>query len=261
MVTTHALSALMAGHAIVPTFSPRVHSHRTALVSMLMVMAFGLVACSSTPSSKTDADAQPQAITTLEEHLVRARQAEESGEKDKARELYRAAAKAYPVAEEPWQKLAESYFNSGDYGNAILASQEVMQRDPQDPVAASVQAISGLRLSTQALTTLREQAEAQRVKAGGAPGKPLTNASIIVAARLEAETLTRQLREVLGEPVLVPQAVSVTGQRGRPRALPAVRPVTPVAAPAATAAPIVKPVTPVVPARPTPAGNPFDKLK
>ncbi len=227
-------------------------------MGLSMAIALALTGCSSTHKTKASNEAEPQAITTLEEHLVRAKHAEESGEKDKARGLYRAAAKAYPVAEEPWQKLAESYFNAGDYGNAILASQEVMQRDPQDPVAASVQAISGLRLSTQALNTLRDQAEAQRAKAGGAAGKPLTNASIIVAARLEAEALTRQLREVLGEPALVPQAVPTQAYRQRPRAA-TVRTPAAVAAPAAPTRPT--PATAAQPRSTAPAGNPFDQLK
>lgn len=217
---------------------------RAVTVSVCAATLLALSACSSTKFSVNDVDAgDPQAIMSLEEHLAQAGRAEGSGDKDKARGLYRQAARAYPVAEEPWRKLAESYFNVGDYGNAILASQEVMQRNPKDPTAASVLAISGLRLSTQALGVLREQADAQRAKAGTA-AKPMTKSAIIVAARLEAETLARNLRDVLGEPVLVPNDPPAAGQpANRPRALGgAARPVTPTAKPAA-------------------AANPFDKLK
>jgi Tfp pilus assembly protein PilV len=217
---------------------------RVVTVASMMAGVLALSACSTTKSARTtDDSSDPQAISTLEEHLARAARAEGAGDKEKAREFYRQASRAYPVAEEPWRKLAESYFNVGDYGNAILASQEVMQRNPKDAVAASVLAISGLRLSTQALGVLRDQADTQRARAGGL--KPLTKSTIIVAARLEAETLARNLREVLGEPVLVPNDAPAAGQSAggnRPRPRPAA---TPNAAPPAQSG----------------GANPFDKLK
>ncbi len=220
----------------------------------LTVAWLGLMSgCSSmsTRAAMTDADlGDPQAVMSLEEHLAQAARAEGAGDKERARSLYRQASKAYPVAEDPWRKLAESYFNVGDYGNAIQAAQEVMQRNPKDPVAASVLAISGLRLSTQALNVLRDQADAQRARASSA-GRPQTKSAIIVAARLEAETLARNLREVLGEPVLVPSEATSAGpgpapSRARPRAAS-----NSVGAPAASRA-----------SPPPVAGaSPFDKLK
>ncbi|HIV70639.1 MAG TPA: hypothetical protein H9903_06900 [Candidatus Aquabacterium excrementipullorum] len=225
-----------------------------------------MVGCAS--NKAVDADGKPtapEAITTLEEHLAQATRAEEAGDREKARGLYRAAAKAYPVAEEPWQKLAESYFNAGDYGNAIQAAQEVMQRDPKDATAASVLAISGLRLSSQAFAVLHEQAEGVRAKSGGA-AKPLTNASILLAARMEAETLARNLRELLGEPPAGKEPAPA--QPNRARARPAVRPAVaasgvPAAGVTAPVQPAVRPATPAAnAARPAATGgSPFDKLK
>lgn len=219
-------------------------------ISLVFITALvALSGCSTTGADKAPAkDAAPQAATTLEEHLARAARAEEAGDREKARESYREATRAYPVAQEPWQKLAQSYFNAGDYGNAILASQEVMQRDPGNPTAASVLAISGLRLSSQALGVLREQAQAARAKAGGT-AQPLTNASIVVAARIEAESLAKDLREILGEPEVPPAKPSRTHARGRPR--PA----------ASTPPPQPQPPAARIPAAASGGGNPFDKLR
>lgn len=206
-----------------------------------------LSGCSTTnPDNAQGKDARVQAVTTLEEHLARAALAEEAGEREKAREYYRDAARAYPVAQEPWQKLAQSYFNAGDYGNAILASQEVMQRDPKNPTAASVLAISGLRLSSQALSVLREQAQAARTRSGSTAA-PLTNASIVLAARMEAESVARDLREVLGEPPEAP-VTKPTARSARHRTVPA------------TSSPALRPAAPRPAAAPA-AGNPFDKLR
>jgi predicted Zn-dependent protease len=112
-----------------------------------------------------------------------------AGDKEKARTALRAAAKVDPTNKAPWVKLSETYFASDDYGNAILAAQEVLQRDASDGVAASVLAVSGLRVSIQALGALRQQN------------------NIAAGTRSEAETLAKSLRELLGEPVLVPRPV------------------------------------------------------
>ncbi len=118
--------------------------------------------------------------------MVEAQQAVTAGSRDRARDLYRTAAKSHPTSKEPWLRLAEDHFEVGDYGQAILASQEVLHRDPNDTLATSVLAVSGLRLSSSALSMLRRN-------------------TLSPDARFEAEGLARTLREVLGEPVLVPR--------------------------------------------------------
>lgn len=105
---------------------------------------------------------------------------------------------AYPASKEPWLRLTEDYFRQGDYGNAILAAQEVTQRDARNPLAQSVLAVSGLRVSAQALGELRERA------------------SFEVGSRDEAVELTRQMRASLGEPVLVPVRQEAAPDGGRP---------------------------------------------
>lgn len=162
-----------------------------------------------------------------------------AGDKAKGRELYQAAAKVDPVNKAPWVKLAESYFDDADYGNAVLAAQEVLHRDASDNVGAGILAVSGLRISTSALTVLRQQN------------------NITAGTRGEAETLTRNLRELLGEPVLVP----------RPEPRPRPRPVVsaPAVAPAAISTPSTTsakaPAATTATAAKSSGGNPFDRLR
>jgi tetratricopeptide (TPR) repeat protein len=180
----------------------------------------------------TKAPEPAPAIVSLQEYMQQGSKAATDGGRERARDTYRSAAKAYPASKEPWLKLAEDYFEATDYGNAILAAQEVMQRDASDNVAASILAVSGLRVSASALQSIRSQ---NRI-AGN--------------TRTEAETMARTLRDVLGETVLVPRPVAAASA---PPATGAVRPrARPVAA-----QPAGKPA--VAPAKT--GSNPFDQLK
>lgn len=226
---THMLSIPAAGRAIVS-------AHRRVLA---LTMAAVLAGCASTPPAPTAAPAaQP-----LQQYMQEAAQALADGNnKERARELYRTAAKVYPTSKEPWVKLAEDYFEAANYGQAILAAQEVILRDPQDSLATSVLAVSGLRVSASALSALQQQ-----------------KSTLTGGTRSEAETLARILREALGEPVLVPApasaAASVPGPKTPPVRPP--RPPKPVGASAAAAsAPAV-----AVPAKQNAASDPFGILK
>jgi tetratricopeptide (TPR) repeat protein len=243
--------------------SPR-HGGSALALSLMLALS----ACAVAP--KVEPTAAPK-VEGLPELMHRGETAQAAGDKDKAREAYRAAAKSDPTSKAPWLRLAEGYFEAADYGNAVLAAQEVLHRDAGDTVAAGILAVSGLRVSTSALGMLRQQS------------------GINAGTRSEAETLARSLREVLGESVLVPRnsaeaasapvrtrnrAAASAASSAKPVAAPAVKPVAvvpavaaakPAALPPATirpvilAAPAAKPATPATPA--APAANPFDKLK
>jgi hypothetical protein len=193
---------------------------------------------------KLEAPKEAPPTPSLEALLADASKAKLEGSVSKERETYRAAAAAYPTRKEPWGKLAESYFEVSDYGNAILAAQEVLQRDAADPVATSMLAVSGLRVSTTALAALRQQQ------------------SLRSDTRAQAEEIVKSLREVLGESVLVPSAVVPTPPPPRrvaaPRPAPAAAP-APAATPAPTAAAAPAPATSAPkPAKPV---NPFERLR
>ena len=93
------------------------------------------------------------------------------------------AAKADPTRKEPWVRSAQLLFDAGRYGRAIVAAEEVLQRDPQDRVADSVLTIAGMRLAGQSL---------QRLQASGA-------LSVSETARREAQQLAGAVRETLSK--------------------------------------------------------------
>ena len=167
--------------------------------------------------------------------------------RDLSRTRYREAAKIYPTSKAPWQKLAEDYFEAADYGNAILAAQEVLQRDPQELVAHSILAVAGLRVSAASLSALREQRSA-----------------VPASTRDEAVSLTRTLREALGERELVPRQ---TEPAPGPTNAPATRPRAPAKQEArvsvASAKPAASAPIKAVPVKPPTfkPSNPFDVLK
>jgi len=167
-----------------------------------------------------------EAGTKLDEMLAAAAAASSAGKSEQAISALQAAAGAFPAAKEPWREMAQMHFDSGNYGPAISSAQEVLQRDPEDQLASSIIAVSGLRISTRALADLSRQNH------------------LSGSLRTEAEGLAKLLRETLGEPVLVPA-------RARAAATPA-RPVV-VAQPARRRA--------ANPAPETSGGNPFGSLK
>ena len=207
-----------------------------------LLISLILTGCAA-PPVVPKATAAP-AVQSLQQYMQEASQASTEGRKEAARDAYRAAAKNYPTSKEPWLKLAEDYFEGANYGQAILAAQEVVQRDPKDSLATSVLAVSGLRVSASALSTLRQQ---QTALNGG--------------TRTEAEGLARILRDVLGEPVLVPRPGTTPQTAGA-------QPFTASPAPAAAAKPRPKPATGSAAAAAEPAAkkaetpaNPFSVLK
>ena len=209
-------------------------------LSVLALVA--LTACSSMQSPSV-APAQPApAIVSMDEWMARGDAAIQEGDHTKARDAWRAAAKDYPTAKQPWLKLSEDYFNATDYGNAVLAAQEALQRDPHDRLANSVLAVSGLRLTAGSLAALRD------------------DGAYAVGSRDEAVAVTHSLREALGEPVLVPPPENGPTRKHLAKAPRAAAHASGVAE--AVPAPVAPaPPPPRTAAATPPAGNPLDKLK
>ncbi|MEX3954683.1 hypothetical protein B0G57_105178 [Trinickia symbiotica] len=112
------------------------------------------------------------------------------GDKDKALALYQQLTKADPTREEPWSRIAQIEFDNAHYGQAIVAAQEALQRDSTDRGAKSVLAVSGLRVATQSLGELRQDAE------------------LAGDAKTDAQALAHQLRDTLGQATLFPEEVA-----------------------------------------------------
>jgi tetratricopeptide (TPR) repeat protein len=231
-----------AGIAVTGGIAPRFFS----------ALALAALAACSTVTSLSVAPQQPApAIVSMDEWMARGDAAVQEGDHTKARDAWRSAAKDYPTAKQPWLKLSEDYFNAADYGNAVLAAQEALQRDPHDRLANSVLAVSGLRLTAGSLAALRD------------------DGAYAVGSRDEAVAVTHSLREALGEPVLVPPPDTPASRRRLSKAPKASAHASATAdtaaaapAPAAVAAPVPAPAPAPRTASATPAGgNPLDKLK
>lgn len=206
---------------------------RGVLIPLVVVVMAGLVGCTVAPKVE---EAKPLTAVAepIGDSLARA-QALEVGEsgREQARQIYREAAKAYPADKRPWLRLAQSFFDARDYGNAVLAAEEVVQRDASDATAQSLLAISGLRISTAALSSLRN---------------PTHMSS---STRQEAEGMAQSLRSILGEPVLVPRTIEADAPRPKAAARPQNKPRAVVAPSAPSAAPVPKAAAP---------SNPFGAL-
>lgn len=169
------------------------HPIRTSLP--ILACALLLAACATDGEQVRAERAQP---VTLDRALAEADTAVAAGQADKAQVILKSAASTYPADKQPWLHLAQMKFDRASYGEAISNALEALERDPNDKLGNSIVAVSGLRLSTKALTDLSKQNN--------------LNGSL----RSEAQDLARLLRTSLGEDVLVPPASPMT-HRPMPR--------------------------------------------
>ena len=147
-----------------------------------------LAACGTFPE-------KPSGVVSVEQAMAQAEEAGKLGQLDKAYAALSESAKANPTRKEPWLKSAQLSFESGNYGHAIVAAQEALQRDGTDRAAQSIVAVSALRLATRTLSDMVRQDR--------------LNGSV----RTEAETLAKSLRDSLGETILVPRPTSASPVR------------------------------------------------
>jgi hypothetical protein len=208
-----------------------VQSLQRPLLAGLLASGFVfLVACSSAPPP-----VKALMPPTYADLMASAEEAHRKGGVVEAMGFYEKAAKADPSKKQPWARIAQAQFDARNYGSAITAAQEVLQRDTTDNTAKSIMAVSGLRVSAYALEQLR-----------------MANA-LAGSTREEAQTLARIMREALGESILPPPAPAAAQPATDKQ--PGVRP------------PPARRVTPAAPNSPasTPANepkrNPFDALK
>lgn len=124
------------------TFTPLFRALGTA------ALVASLAACSATKT--VEAPAMPK----LTDMLSQASQAEKSGNKEQAVTLWKKAAAAYPTDKTPWGNVAKTRFDAGLYGDAIIAAQEVLIRDPNDKAAHSIIVTSGVRLAAKSVGDL-----------------------------------------------------------------------------------------------------------
>ncbi len=219
-----------------------VQARRGMSCAVLTAVLFATMGCSTAPKGK-DAAAPSATQEKLAESLAAADKAQKTGNTEQALEQLEQAIKADPASKAPWLKKAQIHFDARQYGQAITEAQEVLQRDVNDLTAKSILAVSGLRVSAQALEQLRKANE--------------VNGS----ARSEAESVAKIIREALGEPILVPAVGVDAAPKPRQRVVVA-KPASSVPG-ASSAAPKPAPVSTPKPAAQASGGrsNPFGALQ
>lgn len=228
------------------------HISRVLLIGAMMAFLAG---CATSPKPQTDAE--------YKQSMTHATQTLAAKGNDQAVAEFQEIALLNPARGEPWSYIAKIRFDEQKYGEAIVAADEALNRDPEDFTAKTVRAVGGLRVAMQSLADLR------------------ANALLAGNARTDAVALAAAMRETLGQDVLFPEGYkpprprqprrndaqgAAAAQQAKPaaNAAAATPPATP-AAPAANsaAAPAAKP--PVAPAASgaAPAGrapDPFGNL-
>lgn len=139
-----------------------------------------LAGCASTPPPP----AAPAAPPTLASLMAEAEAALKAGQSDAGAALLTAASAAFPQDKAARLRLAQLQFESHDYGAAISHAQQVLARDPDDLMAYSILAVSGLRVASKALTDLAQKND-------------LTG-----SVRAEAQDLAKLLRANIGGEII-----------------------------------------------------------
>lgn len=156
-----------------------------------MLLCSMLVACASAPPPQAEAPSfdvlQSQAETLVASSGPAA-----------AIPAFEQASRADPTRKEPWVRIAQLQFDSGNYASAIMAAEEVLQRDPEDAVADGVLTVAGFRIANQSLL---------RLQARGALDT--------TTARSEAKTLADTLRATMGDAILSPAKPATRSARRR----------------------------------------------
>lgn len=155
------------------------------LYKRLLPLFIGVVALAGCESTGPKAKAVTSTAAAGEQVFLDADIAIASKQEEKAYAMLKAAGAAHPVDKRPWVKMAQIRFNAGVYGEAITDAQEALARDPDDLVAHSIVAVSGLRVSSRALADLTR--------------KNKLNGDV----KSEAQDLAKLLRTTLGEPIIV----------------------------------------------------------
>jgi len=145
-----------------------------------------LSACASTSTAPEASHAAVKSAPTMATAMAEADAAVLAGQNDKAYAILKKAGGSFPTDKTPWVRMAQMHFDSTNYGEAIVDALEALERDPDDMLANSIVAVSGLRVTSKALADLSQK-------------NNLTG-----NVRTEAQDLAKLLRTSLNEDVLVP---------------------------------------------------------
>ncbi|MDY0955844.1 tetratricopeptide repeat protein [Stenotrophomonas rhizophila] len=175
---------------------------------LAMALLSSLAACSSAPK-KGAVPPYDATMTTAETQVT-------TVGSEAAIKSFEDAARADPTRKEPWVRIAQLQFDQGQYARAIVAAEEVLQRDPDDLVADGVITVAGFRIANTSLTRLQGR-----------------GALASETARKEAKTLADTLRKTMGDAVLEDPKPKPRAPARRTRRTAAPAAAAPAAAPAA----------------------------
>lgn len=166
--------------------------------AVMSFVALNLVACSVMKPNGSD---KPATLADkVAARVAAADKAQSQGKTDQAFDELDAASDLDPASKLPWLRKAQIHFDARLYGQAITEAQEVLQRDNTDVTAKSILAVSGLRVSADALDQLRKVDEVKG------------------STRSEAESVAKIIREALGEPILLPPTAAGPAGADKPDA-------------------------------------------
>ena len=160
-----------------------------------------LVACATTP-------APIDKPVTMASALADAEAASKAGHNDQAYIILKAAAAANPTNKAPWLRMAQMRFEDNNYGETIISGLAAIERDPDDMLAYSLVAASGLRVSSKALADMTQKS--------GFSG----------TVRSEAQELAKLLHNSLKEKVVPVKSIAAPAVRAvsAPKSSPAANP-------------------------------------
>ena len=121
---------------------------------------------------------------TMASALSAADAAVKAGRADQAYVILKVPRPTNPTDKAPWLRMAQLRFDDKNYGETIVSGLAVIERDPDDTLAYSLVAASGLRVSSKALADLTRK--------NGFQG----------TARSEAQELANLLHSTLKETVV-----------------------------------------------------------
>ncbi len=109
-----------------------------------------LAGCASTQP----APAPPPPPPTLASFMTQADAAIRLGKPEHAVAVLKNATRTWPADKTAWLRIAQISFDCQEYGEAVTHAKKVLERDPDDVVAHSLVAVSGLRVASKALADL-----------------------------------------------------------------------------------------------------------
>ena len=194
----------------------------------ICIIAILLCACATKPPEKVIPISMHQSVQDAADAVA------SQGAEFAIAELEKLA-KFDPTSALPWMQVAKIRFEEEKYGQAIVAADEALQRDPENFTAKSIWVIGGLRLARKGILDLQDNAQLA--------GDAETDASELAKAmQVVLRPSPTPRPPIMKNPVPIP---SITPPPKNPVPIPSIPPTT---------------KNPVPESNTDSGGNPFDTL-